>query len=109
MTSFPCRKEMLMRSRWLFVVTLVIFAIVVSVSAQEQKQQPAPVSADQFEKAHQNLFGSQTDKAAEASRLTAGFAAPGSALLGDIPRKNYIDEQIFGRMERDGIPHAPLA
>ena len=26
-----------------------------------------------------------------------------------MPRRNYIDEQLFGRMERDGIPHAGLA
>jgi len=94
------------------VATLVVFSIVLSVSAQNQaqKQQTTPsTSADEFEKAHQNLFGPPTDKAAEASRLTAGFAAAGPAVLGDIQRKNYIDEQIFGRMERDGIPHAPLA
>jgi len=101
-----------MRSRWLFIATLAAFSLVLSISAQnqEQKQQTAPpVSADQFEKAHQNLFGPQTDKAAEASRLTADFAATGSALSGDVARKNYIDEQIFGRMERDKVPHAPLA
>jgi hypothetical protein len=28
---------------------------------------------------------------------------------GPMPRKNFIDEYIFGRMERDGIPPAPLA
>src|SRR6266516_4905362 len=101
-----------MRSSWLCVATLIVFSIVLSVSAQNQaqKQQTTPsTSADEFEKAHQNLFGPPTDKAAEASRLTTGFAAAGPAVLGDIQRKNYIDEQIFGRMERDGIPHAPLA
>src|SRR5438874_9801093 len=95
-----------MRSRWLFILTLVIFSFVLSVSAQ---QGPPPITADDFEKAHQGVFGSQQDKAAEASRLTAAFAAQNSAGSQDIPRKNYIDEQIFGRMERDKIPHAPLA
>ncbi|MBI3263985.1 MAG: DUF1549 domain-containing protein, partial [Acidobacteria bacterium] len=26
-----------------------------------------------------------------------------------MPRKNFIDEHIFGKMERDGVLHAPLA
>ena len=49
------------------------------------------------------------DKAAEASRLTAAFAGQSSATPQNVPIKNYIDEQIFGRMERDKVPHAPLA
>src|SRR5262249_18354659 len=30
-------------------------------------------------------------------------------LSGQVARKNYIDEEIFGKMERDGVPHARLA
>src|SRR5262245_31022825 len=26
-----------------------------------------------------------------------------------IPRRNFIDEHIFGKMQKDGIPSAPLA
>jgi hypothetical protein len=26
-----------------------------------------------------------------------------------VARRNFIDEQIFGKIERDGVPHAPLA
>ncbi len=26
-----------------------------------------------------------------------------------VPRINFIDERIFGKMQRDGVPHAPLA
>ncbi len=32
-----------------------------------------------------------------------------SACLAETPRKNLIDDYIFGKMQRDGIPHAPLA
>ena len=95
-----------MRSRWLFIVTLVIFSLVLSVSAQ---QTPSPSTVDDFEKAHQGVFGSQPDKTAEASRLTATFAAESAAVSQNVPLKNYIDEQIFGRLERDKVPHAPLA
>ena len=99
-------------SRLVFVIVLAIACLVFTVSGQnqEQKQKTAPpVSADDFEKAHQGVFSTEADKAAEASRLTATFAGDGGAVTGPIPRKNYIDEQIFGRMERDKIPHAPLA
>ncbi len=47
---------------------------------------------------------------AEAARLTELVAK--GAPAGDpgaVPRRNLIDEHIFGRMEADGIPHAPLA
>src|SRR6266850_4513588 len=98
-------------SRLLFIVTgIACVVFTVSAQNQEQKQTTAPpVTADDFQKAHQTVFGSETDKAAEASRLTSSFAATGSREAGPVDRKNYIDEAIFGRMERDKIPHAPLA
>ena len=98
-----------MRSRWLFIVALVLFSLVLSVSAQQTAPPTTPTTADDFEKAHQGVFGSQPDKAAEASRLTATFAGQSATATGSIPRNNFIDEQIFGRMERDKVPHAPLA
>src|SRR5688572_15554219 len=97
---------------WMIVGLLMFSSLVLSVSAQ--KQDPTPVikeadGLDQFEAAHQGLFTPTTDKAAEASRMTAEFNGPGAVVPGDIPRKNFIDEQIFGRMERDKVPHAGLA
>ena len=95
-----------MRSRWLFLVTLILFSFVLSLSAQ---QKAPPATADDFEKAHQGVFGSQPDKAAEASRLTSTFAGQPSGDSQNVPIKSYVDEYIFGRMQRDKIPHAPLA
>lgn len=46
----------------------------------------------------------------QASKLTAEVA--GKARASDalpVPRKNFIDDYIFGKMARDHIPHAPLA
>lgn len=51
-----------------------------------------------------------TDRRAQVSRVTAeiaGKAEGGKAPR--LPRRNLIDEHIFGKMEKDGIPHAPLA
>src|SRR5579862_2952210 len=66
---------------------------------------------DRLEAAHGALTSGK-DKAAETSRLTEAVAAtlPDSAdAYTPVPRKNFVDEHIFGKMERDKIPHAPLA
>ena len=52
----------------------------------------------------------QENRLEEAARLTE-FVAKGDP-TGDptaVPRRNLIDEHIFGRMEADGVPNAPLA
>jgi hypothetical protein len=95
-----------MRSRWLFITALILFSFALSVSAQ---QTPTPRTADDFEEAHQGLFGTQTDKAAEASRLTSTFAGQTPVASQKVAIKSYIDEHVFGRMERDKVPHAPIA
>ena len=98
--------------RLLFVVALAVACLVFTLSAQNQQDKqktPPAISADDFQKAHQGVFTPDEDKAAEASRLTATFAGTSSGAAGEVPRRNYIDEQVFGRMERDKIPHSPLA
>lgn len=46
----------------------------------------------------------------QAARLTAEVAGAASeSQAAPVPRKNFIDDFIFSKMERDGIPHAPLA
>lgn len=66
---------------------------------------------DQFEDAHRGIFapkptgeevGRQTN---ELARSLPGSGAP----MARMPRKNFIDEAIFGRIERDKIPHAGLS
>ncbi len=94
-----------MRPRHLLGFLIVIF-IVISAAAQSQEPRPA---ADPFENAHEGLFQQKTDRAVEAGRATAAFQPSGTAVQGNVPRRNFIDEQIFGRMERDKVPHAPLA
>ena len=75
-------------------------------------QQPSPQQQDPVEKAHADLLKSGGDKAADAGRLTDDLsrALPRPAgPAGPIPRRNYVDEHIFGRIEADRIPHAGLA
>lgn len=59
--------------------------------------------------AHAPLF--QAPKTVDAGSITdrvvAGLPAP---LAGPrLTPRNFIDEQIFSKMQREGIPHAPLA
>lgn len=44
-----------------------------------------------------------------ASRLTASVAGQTANAGGTAERRNFIDHEIFGRMSRDRIPHAPIA
>ena len=68
------------------------------------------MNQDRIEEAHGQLLSGQ-DKAKEASRLKQAVASAfqGGVPSAPIPRKNFVDELIFGRMERDNIPHAPLS
>jgi len=51
----------------------------------------------------------QTPKAVDAGavtdRLTAGMPTPAGGQR--LTPQNFIDEQIFEKMQRDGIPHDP--
>jgi hypothetical protein len=66
---------------------------------------------DRLEAVHNQLYESQ-DKAKDASRLTQSLSPslpPSEAAYAPVPRKNFVDEFVFGKMERDHIPHAPLS
>lgn len=67
-------------------------------------EMPAEVHAPLFEKPKSNAAGSLTE------RVTATLPKPATASQQQrMPRANFIDGHIFGRIEREGIPHAPLA
>src|SRR5262245_41730008 len=50
-----------------------------------------------------------TEQVAARKDATAGFRRADTSEGAPLPRKNFIDEYIFGRMERDGIRPAPLS
>jgi len=63
----------------------------------------------QVDEAHRPLFQRPEDKGKAASKLTSEAAAarPAARLANPPPvRRNFIDEYVFARMERDRIPHA---
>src|SRR4030095_8886264 len=67
------------------------------------------MSQDRFSEIHAPLF--QPAKSNTAGALTERIAAslPGTkASSAPLPRRNFIDKHIFGKMERDGVPHSAL-
>ncbi len=95
-------------------ITMVLCLTLVVTAQPPQQDQPEPrqqINEDRLEAAHDQLLQGQ-DAALEASRLTETVAAAlpdGEVSSEPIPRKNFVDEFVFGMMERDGIPHAPLS
>jgi hypothetical protein len=93
----------------LFLLSLVVFARLPQGNPSQQPQ--AQADQDRIEAAHGKLLSGE-DKAKEASRLTEAVAPALPATAASttpVARKNFVDEFIFGKMERDKIPHAPLA
>lgn len=102
-----------------FAVLTIVALLLADLPAQELRQ--APTSADcTFLRNPAEFLRSPELHRAEVSRWTGMVASPAkpTPLRSDIqadaapvrmPRKTFIDEYIFGRMERDGIQPAPLA
>ena len=74
-------------------------------------QAVTPEAEQKIEKAHEGLVKPKTKASTTAEALTRQAAAlrPAKSLAGPVRRVNFIDEHIFGRMEKDGVPHAGLA
>ena len=91
----------------------LLLALAVCLAGANSEQKPAQKPQDMSNvsaEAHAPLF--QTPESAGAGALTDRVAStlPGRVPAQNrLPRRNFIDEHIFARMERDGVPHAPPA
>ena len=82
-------------------------------------QKPTPVrpspevqNADRLDDAHQGLFATKPNAGEQAARTTNEFTKgllESAQPTARIPRKNFIDDAIFERIERDKIIHASLS
>ena len=79
-----------------FGCLLFCMASILGAQTQELPEGSPPVTAPNSPSAASDL----------TERLRPSAAAPSSTPL---PRKNLIDEFIFGKMEKDGVPHAALS
>ena len=51
----------------------------------------------------------QADHRATLARQTEALAPGRASVVQAVPRKNFIDDHVFGKIEQAGLPHAPLA
>src|SRR5262249_839505 len=58
---------------------------------------------------HWRIVSERTDEVGGHLPALSNRFVPAPQTATPTPRKNFIDEYIFGRMERDGITPAPLA
>ena len=59
---------------------------------------------------HGSLFqGPKSLDAGATTERVAGSLPRGAVKPEPVPHRNFIDDQVFGKMEKDGIPHAPLS
>ena len=91
----------------LWILILCCAAAGFAGAAREEDKTPAvdpPIQSD----VHSGLFAPQKteDVGARTEQLTAGLEALSG---GEVVRRNFIDDRVFAKMERDGVPHAPLS
>src|SRR5947208_5103606 len=98
-----------MKPAKLVLILTMVIGLTLVVAAQLPQKDPAQpgqqLDPDRFEAAHGQLL-SGDDKGKEAGRLTDAVAPalPDSeASFAPVPRKNLVDEHIFGRIERDHV------
>ena len=96
--------------RALWILPLASLLCLADDNSQKQEKKPVVDSSTMSSDVHAPLF--QGPKLLEAGANTERLASglPKSAgPMQRVPRRNFIDNHIFGKMERDGVPHAPQA
>jgi hypothetical protein len=90
-------------------INVLVMCVTLLAQQQSKPVKPAEDMSKMPPEAHAPLFQAPktVDAGALTDRLTAGLPAPAAGP--SLTPRNFIDEQIFGKMQREGIPHAPLA
>jgi hypothetical protein len=88
---------------------LVLIFLWAAICFEGQQASPTPDISGMPAEIHAPLFRApRTPQAGVITeRLTPSLPQQDSS--SKIARRNFIDDRVFGRMERDHIPHAPLA
>jgi Protein of unknown function (DUF1553)/Protein of unknown function (DUF1549) len=99
---------MVFRALWILPLTTLL--CVAAETGQKQDKKPVVDSSIMSSDVHAPLFRGpkSLEAGAKTDHLTSGL--PRQSAAGErVPRRNFIDHHIFGKMERDKVPHAPLA
>jgi hypothetical protein len=91
----------------LLAVSLAAFA---ADQTKPQSPREESLASDRFAEAHAPLFTpKQKDSAAAVTDRVARSLPSANSPTGKLVPRNFVDKYIFGKMERDGIAHAPLS
>ena len=90
--------------------TLGVCAMMAADSAPNKRRaaKPEALSQERFSEIHAPLLQPKKNEAGELTeRLNPSTRGGGPAVR--LARRNYIDQHLFARMEKDGVKPAPLA
>ena len=104
-------KRILSTALWVWIGGFALFGQSEEARKQPREAKPEAMPPEQFSKTHAPLFSAP--KSNDAGSLTERLVEsrphgeqPAATL---VPRRNFIDRFIFRKIERDGIPYAPLS
>lgn len=86
--------------------------LILMIACSAQAQTLTPEARERTERAHQILEAEQPSARAVAETVTeqaAGLRPAVTETVASVPQRNFIDEALFAKMARDGIPHSGLA
>lgn len=90
-------------------LALLVASMGLAQSAGDDVLREESLTPEQFREAHAPLTRPR-DSGPDASSLTERVAVPiAQSTVGPVERNGLVDDFIFGRIEREGIPHSPLA
>src|SRR2546425_5972553 len=81
-----------------------------AADSPKQTAKPPADASNMSSDVHAPLFqGPKPLDAGAATERLAGSLPRGAVKSDPVPHRSFIDDRVFGRMQKDGIPHAPLA
>lgn len=92
-----------------FLVVLMTLAVASGQQTGSQQMKEESLTPEQFRQAHAPLVQPREPHVdvSEITQRITGVAAPSD--VEPAERLNFVDDHIFGKIERDGVPHAPQA
>ncbi len=96
---------------WVWIGGFALFGQSEEARKQPREAKPEAMPPEQFSKTHAPLFAApkSNDAGSLTERLVDSTANGEQPEVSPAPRRNFIDRFIFRKIERDGIPHAPLS
>ena len=106
--NLPAREaQVVSKSRQRRGVFIAASAFLLLASVPAYNQSTSSSGGEMRDEHHAATPADRLEQASNLTEAVAGRAPEGP--VAPVARKNVVDEFIFGKMERDGVPHAPLA